>query len=120
MRKLVLLSTCCIALACGKELPQLQGIDLKAWKADKGGCKGDRALFVESVNSQKDRLKALDEMQIIELLGRPDHNELYSRKQKFFIYLLEAGPACANKKEKARQLVIRFNAMGLAKEVYIE
>lgn len=120
MRKLVLLSICWITLSCGKELPHLQGIDLKAWKTDRGGCHGERTSFIEPMTSQKDLLKALDEMQIVELLGRPDQNELYTRKQKFYIYLMEPGPACANKKEKPKQLVIRFNAMGFAKEVYVE
>lgn len=58
-------------------------------------------------------------MDLVDLLGRPDENQLLDRNQKFFKYYLEPGPNCDNPKVDAKKLVLRFNAMGLAKEVMI-
>jgi hypothetical protein len=108
------------AISCGKPEPDLSPIDLSGWKADKGGCENKRSLYIESLVGQKEELKGLSEKAVIALLGRPDRNELYKRNQKFYYYLLEAGPACAEPKAHPQQLVIRFNAMGLAKDVSVE
>lgn len=107
--------------SCGKSLPELKGIDKESWVNDKGACKDVRSGMIEDVRSQKDRLLALSEMQLVELLGRPDENELYKRNQKFYTYYLEPGPTCDSlRRPEALSLIIRFNAMGLAKEVVIE
>ena len=105
---------------CGNPLPELANLDLDAWKDDKHACASYRSGNIESLRSQKDKLLALKESQIIELLGRPDRNELYKRNQKFFHYSLQADSTCSATQESALRLVIRFNAMGLAKEIAIE
>jgi outer membrane protein assembly factor BamE (lipoprotein component of BamABCDE complex) len=108
-------------LSCGKSLPELKGIDKESWVHDKGACKNIRSKMIDGVKSQKDQLLALSEMQLVELLGRPDENELYKRNQKFYTYYLEPGPTCDSLAgDEALKLVIRFNAMGLAKEVVVE
>ncbi len=109
-----------IITSCGKSLPELENLDLNAWRNDKNGCGDYRSNHIEGIKIQKEKLLALDESQIVELLGRPDQNELYKRNQKFFYYNLQPGSACENASEKASRLVIRFNAIGLAKEVAIE
>ena len=107
-------------VSCGKSLPELQNIDLTAWQNDKHACADYRSKNIELIRNQKEKLLALKESQIISLLGRPDRNELYKRNQKFFFYDLEAGPACDTLSKEGLRLSIRFNAMGLAKEVAIE
>jgi outer membrane protein assembly factor BamE (lipoprotein component of BamABCDE complex) len=73
-----------------------------------------------TLDQQKEKLLALDQMQVVELLGRPDQNELSSRNQKFFYYFIEPGPDCQSSSgAEPERLAIRFNAMGLAKEVAI-
>jgi len=109
-----------VLVACGKPLPDLAPIDLSQWKEDKGGCKSIRAGFLSELVSQKDELKGLSEKDIIELLGRPDRNELYKRNQKFYYYDVEPGSLCNDSMTKNQQLILRFNAMGMAKEVTIE
>jgi hypothetical protein len=110
-----------ILLSCGKSLPELKGIDKETWMDDKGACKNVRSPMIDDLKSQKDQLLALSEMQLVELLGRPDENELYKRNQKFYTYYLEPGPTCdSSKGDEALKLIIRFNAMGLAKEVIVE
>lgn len=74
---------------------------------------------MESIADQREKLKKLSEMDLFELLGRPDENQLLERNQKFFTYYLEPGPGCDNPKEDAKKLILRLNAMGLAKEVTI-
>lgn len=118
-RNLILL---CIVLltSCGKSLPTLEGIDLKAWKEDHDACLGVRSKMIDAISTEKEKLKALDEMQVVSLLGRPDENELYTRNQKFYNYYLEPGPGCENGVEHPKKLILRFNAMGLAKETLID
>ena len=109
-----------VALSCSRPLPTLDNVNLEKWKNDQNGCKGDRSVMVESIKKQTEKLKSLDELQIIKVLGRPDQNELYKRNQKFFFYYLEAGKPCGNDSIPALRLQVRFNAMGLAKEVLVE
>jgi hypothetical protein len=120
MRRLLSILLVAFAAGCGNSLPQFDSLDLTAWKEDKHACGAYRSSHVEEIKSQKEKLLALKESQIIELLGRPDRNELYKRNQKFFHYNLEADSSCSNAKSSALRLSIRFNAMGLAKEVAIE
>lgn len=102
-------------------MPELTDIDLAQWRTDKNGCGTYRSENIKSIQSQKDKLLALKEMQIVDLLGRPDRNELYKRNQKFYYYYLTAAPECANyDASNSMRLAIRFNAMGLAKEIMIE
>ena len=119
MKKGLLYSLVLFVFACGKPLPDLAPIDLSQWKEDKDGCKNVRARFRSELISQKDELKGLSEKDIIELLGRPDRNELYKRNQKFYYYDIEPGKACDSLAAN-QQLILRFNAMGMAKEVTIE
>jgi hypothetical protein len=110
-----------VVSSCGKELPELDGIDKKAFIEDRNGCLQKRRSMVDAIQNQKEKLLALEQMQIVALLGKPDHNELYKRNQKFFYYYLHPGPDCALPTDTVSlKLVIRFNAMGLAKEVSVE
>ena len=120
MHRLLSIFFILVIAGCSKPLPEFDKLDLAAWRNDKHACAGYRTSTIETIRSQKEKLLALKESQIIELLGRPDRNELYKRNQKFFQYSLEASSACENPKTDALLLVIRFNAMGLAKEVAIE
>lgn len=119
MRKWLLLSAISLVFSCGKPLPDLSPIDLAQWKEDKGGCKNIRTSYLAALTEQKDELKGLSEGDIIKLLGRPDRNELYKRNQKFYYYDLEPGKECDSTRFN-QQLILRFNAMGMAKEVAIE
>ncbi|HEV8515176.1 MAG TPA: hypothetical protein VGQ59_17965 [Cyclobacteriaceae bacterium] len=108
-----------LLVACGKPLPTLDGIDLKQWKEDRNGCNHFREKLIDTLTSQKDKLLGLSEDDVIGLLGRPDQNELYKRNEKFFKYFLEPGPTCGSDSSEMI-LSIRFNSVGLAKEVVIE
>jgi hypothetical protein len=106
--------------ACTAAREELKGIDWSVWKEDRNGCLGYRNSLIQNIDSQKEMLKARSEMDIVDLMGKPDQTELYKRNQKFFTYFVGAGPDCASSDSLARKLVIRFNAMGLAKEIDVE
>ena len=121
MKKLAWVVLSLLFITCGKPLPDLAPIDLEQWKNDKGGCTRHRIIFLEEIQKQKDELKGLSEKDIIQLLGRPDHNELYKRNQKFYYFDIEPGKNCNDHTATAgQQLIIRFTAMGFAKEVSVE
>jgi hypothetical protein len=108
-------------ISCDKPLPELSGIDMKAWRDDKAACNAYRTSAIESIRTEKEKLLALTEMQVVELLGRPDENELYKRNQKFFYYYLQPSAQCGSGDGKeSLRLIVRFNAVGLAKEVSVE
>jgi len=111
-----------VFFSCGKPLPTLDGFDLKSWNEDKYGCAGKRMGMQESIIAQREKLLALGELQIVDLLGKPDQNELSKRNQKFYYYYLQSAKECNNSDSTItpRRLAIRFNAMGLAKEVQVE
>jgi outer membrane protein assembly factor BamE (lipoprotein component of BamABCDE complex) len=75
-----------------------------------------------AIEMQSKKLLALSEQEIVTLLGKPDENELYKRNQKFYYYFLEPSKQCSDTlgENDPQKLVIRFNAIGLAKEVSIE
>ncbi len=109
-----------LIFSCGKDLPNLQGVDSEKWKGDKNACLGDRKTMESSLQEEINKLKGLSEMDIIKLLGRPDENELYERNQKFYTYFISSGPACAIADTAAHKLILRFNAMGFAQLVSIQ
>ena len=120
-KSLSILLVLLIFLSCDKPLPTLEGIDARRWEEDKNACNGARTAMRESIGKEKEKLLSLTQMQIVKLLGRPDQNELSTRNQKFFYYFLEPAPACGNATDSlGARLSIRFNAVGLAKEVAIE
>lgn len=115
----ILLMVFCFS--CEKPLPVLDGIDAQRWKQDKNACGHVRHGMREAIDREKEKLLGLDEIQMVKLLGNPDQNELYSRNQKFFYYFIDPAPACGVATDSiAERLVIRFNAVGLAKEVSID
>lgn len=74
----------------------------------------------DAIDHEKEKLLSLKQMEVVELLGHPDQNELYSRNQKFFYYFIDPAPTCPGGDSSAAKLVLRFNAIGLVNEVAIE
>lgn len=120
MKNFLWLSFFFLLIACSKPLPKFENLDLENWRNDKHGCKGVRLKSQGALNAQKEKLLALDETKIMKLLGRPDENELYKRNQKFYRYYLQGSARCNDSVSSPLKLILRFNAMGLCKEVSIE
>ena len=105
---------------CSNPLPQFENVDFEAWKKDKNGCQHLREPMAEPVKIQKEKFLSLTEDQIVNLMGKPDQNELYKRNQKFYSYFISSSPHCKNSNSEPKILTIRFNAIGLVKEVIFE
>ncbi len=119
MRHAWLLSFFFICLSCSKPLPQLSDVDLSEWKDDPKACNGTRSKFLEPLQRQRDKLKGLSEGDLVDLLGKPDLNDLSRRHEKFYYFYIDKAPACGGD-STANWLIVRFNAVGLSREVAIE
>ncbi len=121
---LILLISCtygCLLSGCSTSSgKQFAGFDSQSWKQDKGGCTGKRKALSESFERIRPDLKGLSQAEVLQLLGRPDFQQLYKRNQKFYIYFLESGIQCGGNLEqsRARTVIFRFNAIELLTEVY--
>lgn len=100
--------------------PVLEDFDVESWKTDKNGCNKKRIELADQLISQKDKLLSLDEMEMVTAIGKPDRHEIYKRSEKFYYYSIDPDSACSSQMQQARMLVVRFNAVGLAKEISIE
>jgi len=106
--------------SCGKPTPVLENFDSQKWKNDRQGCQKFRTGMADDLIKQKQKLLSLSEMEIVEVLGKPDQSELSKRHQKFYYYFVQPSAECAPENTNAERLVIRFNAVGLAKEIQIQ
>jgi hypothetical protein len=95
--------------------------DNDSWKTDANGCKKIRiGIYKEIIESQNEIL-GLTNKEIIGVLGKPERNELYKRNQKFFIYQISPASKCSvNNDTEPLFLFIRFNAVGLSQEVFVQ
>jgi hypothetical protein len=107
-----------VLIGCNQET-DLSNFDENAWKQDIGGCNSVRLSQLDALEAEKDKIKSLNQDEVIALLGKPDENELYKRSQKFFIYYITPKNCDSNESKEHKFLSIRFTAMGLAKEVLI-
>ncbi len=109
-------------MSCGSKRVAFDNIDMEQWRTDRKACEGVRMQTKDTFVAQKHRLLSLSEADIVANLGNPDRQELYKRNQKFYYYYLEPAHDCRAADSTARplRLAIRFNAMGLAKEVRAE
>ena len=109
-----------IASSCGKDPITLEGFNDEIWREDRLACNGMRERLSLSLLEQKEKILAHNEIDIVKVLGKPDENELYKRNEKFYYYYVQPSSKCATAATSPKRLVIRFNAMGLAKEILIE
>lgn len=108
-----------LCFAC-KETPSLKNFDTNIWKKDLLGCMDKRGAYIQSLASQKNILKGLGQNQIIEILGKPDFQELGSRNQRFYIYYYKRGAQCEGGKPNLKQdavLRVRFSALDSVNEI---
>lgn len=118
IRFVVLAGLSFLLFSCTKQ-PDLKGFDLDRWRADRGGCRGQRTAQADQIRVFREELKGVSANDFAKLFGKPDLNQLADRNQKYYIYFLEPGPHCQDPKNasNARSVAIRFSAIGLATEV---
>lgn len=116
------LLSCIILLSnCNKPL-EIKDFDKASWKADRMACNNTRAKQENVIMIAKNELLRLSQEEIIELLGKPEKQELYTRGQKFYIYYLSPSPACQGAHEaiNTRFLYIRFSAINMVNEIFVQ
>lgn len=109
--------------ACTPSAPEIEGFDSYVWQRDKFGCSQEREAMLPTLMDAKEDLMGLRETEVIQLLGKPDEQELYERSQKFLIYYLEPGKKCTdteNRESRVSALHIRVNSIGLANEMFVQ
>ncbi len=104
--------------SCTKQ-PKLGELNLEKWRADKGGCSGERIQTIDKLKALKEEIKGVSSNDLDNYLGRPDVQQLADRNQEYYIYFLEKGVHCETlqKPSEARSMAVRFSAMGMATEV---
>jgi hypothetical protein len=107
-----------VSSSCTKQ-PKLEGLNLEKWRADKGGCSGERTQTIDKLKALKEEIKGVSSNDLDDYLGRPDVQQLADRNQEYYIYFLEKGVHCETlqKPSEARSMAVRFSAMGMATEV---
>ena len=104
-----------LLLIAGCSGPQeIPGLEPDQWKSDLKGCEGIRKDMVAAADLES-VLIGLSESEIVELLGKPDENNLYKRNQKFYVYYL--GPCSDTTKSPYFQL--RFSATNVTREAMV-
>ncbi len=108
----------CIS-ACNSEKIDMPGLDIKAFKTDRGACEDKRPNLVNDLKAEKDSLIGKSENAIIKYLGRYDKQLLDERNTKIFIYYLAPGSHCQNPAipSDALSMAVWFNATKMAKEI---
>jgi len=95
--------------------------DNDSWKSDNYGCEKKRIKLYKEIIGYQDEILGLTNKQIIRILGKPERNELYSRNQKFFVYHISPASRCDHTDHgETLFLFIRFNAVGLSQEVFVQ
>ncbi len=123
MRFISKISFCLLLLASSCTPPSsIGGLDLEIWRGDRGACKGQRAALEENLVSVKPGLLGKSSNEIGRLFGAPDIQQLGKRNLKTYIYFLESGPHCTDKKlvSQSKKAVFRFNAVSLLTEINIQ
>lgn len=115
-----LLVSLLITMSCTSEKVSLDNFDSEGWKNDRKACRDERGKYVDVLIAQKDKLLSLNEVELVEALGMPDQQEIYKRHEKFYYYFLDPSEECDNPDDTPRRLIIRFNAVGLSREIGIE
>ena len=105
--------------ACSTPPDKLGKLDVKKWRQDRGGCKGDRVSLIPDLKTEQKQWLGKFADDIGKILGRPDIHQLGERNTKFYIYFLEKGAQCEDitKKSDARKVILKFNAIGLMSEI---
>ena len=109
--------------SCTTELPKIDGLDYNGWILDKYGCTGKRLEMVSLIDSNKEKFLRFSQNQIIDILGRPENQTLFTRSQTIFYYYIQHNFACEDQEVKQEdeqiKLEIRFDALNRSKSLYV-
>ncbi len=108
-----------LLLASCSEPARMEGFDSDSWKSDKAGCASVRQGMQVDFEQVRRKLYGKEEPEIIDILGKPDGEQLMARGQRIFYYYLESGSQCEQKNNlsEANRAEVRFNALNRVSEI---
>ncbi|WP_114781350.1 hypothetical protein [Botryobacter ruber] len=107
-----------LAVACS-EPARIAGFDSDRWKSDRYACENSRQAMQSDFDGIRRELYGLKEPDIIDILGKPDGEQLMARGQRIFYYYIEPGSQCNRKGvlSEANRVEVRFNALSRVSEI---
>ncbi len=109
------------SILAGCQDNEFAGFDAETWKSDRNACQGKRTAMKDDFEKIRQKVKGLDKVEVIDVLGRPDLQRLDDRNMTSYLYFLEPSTTCqTGGRADARVAIVRFNAVGLAFEVIYE
>ena len=119
---MTLLSTIFL-FSCSTKHPEIKGMNYDAWVTDKYGCRGERINLVSLIDINQDKFLIYNQNEIIDILGRPENQTLFTRSQTIFYYYISYNPACEGQETRMEdeqvKLEIRFDALNRSKSLYV-
>ena len=110
-------------ISCSTILPKIDGMDYEAWVADKYGCSGKRIELVSLIDLNSEKFLRYNQNEMIDILGRPENQTLFTRSQTIFYYYIRHNPNCTSQETMQEddqiKLEIRFDALNRAKSLYV-
>lgn len=117
----ILLSATLVALAACTSAPEIKGFNFEAWRADRNACQGIRDTMQTNLERIRPQLKGISDRHLMQLLGKPDRNELDERNRKYITYFISAGNQCDPKAAAlGKRIKFSSSAMGIISEAIIE
>jgi hypothetical protein len=106
----VLLINIVLLSSCKKNL-DFKNFDSSEWKSDFKGCDGKRQQQLRNFDEIKTQLLGIQVSQLIEILGKPNKQELGDRKRRNFMYCLMPGKQCPEGQGDIKMLLVDFDAL---------
>ena len=109
--------------SCSTSLPEIEGMDYEAWVIDKYGCSGKRIELVSLIDLNSEKFLRYNQNEMIDILGRPENQTLFTRSQTIFYYYIRHNPNCTSQETMQEddqiKLEIRFDALNRSKSLYV-
>ena len=109
--------------SCSTSLPEIEGMDYEAWVTDKYGCSGKRIELVSLIDLNSKKFLRYNQNEMIDILGRPENQTLFTRSQTIFYYYIRHNPNCTGQETMQEddqiKLEIRFDALNRSKSLYV-
>ena len=109
--------------SCSTSLPEIEGMDYEAWVTDKYGCSGKRIELVSLIDLNSKKFLRYNQNEMIDILGRPENQTLFTRSQTIFYYYIRHNPNCIGQEtmqdDDQVKLEIRFDALNRSKSLFV-
>ena len=96
--------------SCNKKI-DLENFNPQDWRRDFNGCDGTREILMNALGHIKPQLLGIQESQLVEILGKPNKQELGERVKKSYLYYIIPGKQCVFRKNETKILVVDFDAL---------